>query len=206
MKDYQGQPFSDERYAGGAQKIPGRVYCAYYDFGGEGVAYHDTTAVNRGSGGLNPDDGSYLNTFRIGEAVDTSYTKDFDEIDLNPFNADTPPMGMLYVGWTEPGEWVRYSVEVEKSGDYEVALLYTAHGDGAISISVDDADATGLVNIPGTYDARDPLEWRQWHHWRLLRVCSSLRLCAGRHVLTLHTRVGGQMNYAYLDFACSLAD
>ena len=47
---YQGVPYHDERYQGGAQKVPGRVYCAYYDLGGEGMAYHDTDAQNHGSG------------------------------------------------------------------------------------------------------------------------------------------------------------
>ena len=201
MKDYQGQPFSDGHFTGGAQKIPGRVYCAYYDLGGEGVAYHDATPVNQGSGGLNPDDGSYLNTFRMGEAVDTSYTKAFDAIDLHPFSVDPPPMGMLYVGWTEPGEWLRYTVDALADGEYGVSLLYTAHNDGGISISVDDDDATGLIPVPSTYDAGDPFDWRQWHHWRLLKACATVTLRAGRHVLTLHTRSAGQMNYGYLDFA-----
>ncbi len=49
---YQGKPFEDSVYRGGPQKIPGRVECAYYDLGGEGVAYHDVDAVNDGSGSL----------------------------------------------------------------------------------------------------------------------------------------------------------
>ena len=51
-KHYRGKPFHDSVYDGGAQKIPGRVQCAYYDLGGEGVAYHDTDAKNHGSGAL----------------------------------------------------------------------------------------------------------------------------------------------------------
>src|SRR5262245_55413726 len=62
--DYHGIPFTDAKYTGGAQKIPGKVMCAYYDLGGEGVAYHDAEAKNQGSGGLNPLDGKYLNEFR----------------------------------------------------------------------------------------------------------------------------------------------
>ncbi len=31
----------------GAQKIPGKVECAYYDRGGEGVAYHDSDSKQR---------------------------------------------------------------------------------------------------------------------------------------------------------------
>ena len=75
MSRYQGTPYQDSRYHGGAQPIPGKVQCAFYDLGGEGVAYHDSDAKNSGSGGLNPADGTYLNEFRINESVDISYTK-----------------------------------------------------------------------------------------------------------------------------------
>src|SRR5580698_1707944 len=68
LASYKGAPYHDSRYHDGAQTIPGRVQCAYYDLGGEDVAYHDTTAKNEGSGGLNPADGSYLNEFRMNEA------------------------------------------------------------------------------------------------------------------------------------------
>lgn len=71
-KSAQSQPFRDCVYQGGPQSIRGRVQCAYYDLGGEGIAYHDTDAKNQGSGGLNPSDGSYLNQFRRNEGVDTS--------------------------------------------------------------------------------------------------------------------------------------
>src|SRR5215475_582196 len=108
-KNYRGKPFHDSKYHGGPQKIPGRVQCAYYDFGGEGVAYHDTDAKNNGSGNLNPADGSYLNEFRMDEGVDISYTKcpkeSGKQIDNSPYNVVTPPENQLYVGWTEPGEW-----------------------------------------------------------------------------------------------------
>ncbi len=109
-------PFHDVVYHGGPQIIPGRVQCAYYDLGGEGIAYHDTDAKNNGSGALNPADGSYLNQFRMDEGVDTSYTKFHDQIDNNPYNLVPPPEGQLYVGWTEPGEWFNMTVEVERPG------------------------------------------------------------------------------------------
>ena len=50
--DYKGKPFQDEVHATGPLPIPGRVECAYYDLGGEGVAYHDTDTTNHGSGEL----------------------------------------------------------------------------------------------------------------------------------------------------------
>src|SRR6266850_5200910 len=75
LRQYKGVPYHDSRFNGSPQKIPGRVLCAYFDLGGEGVAYHDSDAKNHGSGELNPADGTYLNEFRIYEGVDTSYTK-----------------------------------------------------------------------------------------------------------------------------------
>lgn len=48
--DYTGQPFQDAIHKTGPANIPGLVSCALYDLGGEGVAYHDTDALNNGSG------------------------------------------------------------------------------------------------------------------------------------------------------------
>lgn len=67
---YTGTPYKDAVYKKGAQKIPGKLQCEYYDFGGEGVAFHDADSINSGSGKLNKPDGSYLHEFRINEAVD----------------------------------------------------------------------------------------------------------------------------------------
>ncbi len=197
---YEGQPYGDSVYAGGPQVIPGRVMCAYYDLGGEGVAYHDTVAVNRGSGMLNPLNGSYLNGFRAGESVDISYTKFYDDIDNSPYNFVEPEKEMLYVGWTDPGEWVKYTVDVRKTGRYSVNILYTSNRGGAISISFDDADRTGPINIISTYREDDPVDWRQWHHWNRMEGIAGIDLEEGLHVCTLHTVEQGQMNYAYLEF------
>jgi len=75
LAQYKGTPYHDSRYQGGAQRIPGTILCAYYDLGGEGVAYHDSDVKNNGSGTLNPADGTYLHEFRMSEGVDTSFTK-----------------------------------------------------------------------------------------------------------------------------------
>lgn len=196
---YQGTPYKDETYPGGPQTIPGRVMCAYFDFGGEGVAFHDTIPFNQGSGKLNPVDGSYLHSFRIDENVDTTYTKTND-IDDTAYNLVLPEMGVPYVGWTEPGEWTKYTVEVKQTGRYGVSLLYTSNRGGEISLSVNDKDATGPIPVPSTFDAEDPVAFRQWHHWNLLKDMAFLHLEQGEHVLTLHTVSEGQMNYCHLEF------
>ena len=196
---YQGTPFQDSVCPGGPQVIPGRVMCAWYDFGGEGVAYHDTIEVNQGSGRLNPANGTYLHEFRIAESVDTTYTKT-GGVDDSEFNFVAPELGVPYVGWTEPGEWVKYTVDVKKSGRYSVNLLFTSNRGGKISLSINDKDVTGPIEIPSTFVAEDPLDWRQWHHWNILRGMTVIRLEAGVQVLTLHTVENGQMNYNYLEF------
>jgi len=200
VKNYKGTPYQDSRYQGGAQKIPGRVECAYYDRGGEGVAYHDVDARNNGSGGLNPADGTYLNQFRMDEGVDISYTKFHDQIDNSPYDLVLPPENQLYVGWTEPGEWFNITVQVAHPGVYRADLLYTSNRGGTISMDVNGKDATGSLTITSTFNASDPIAWRQWHHWNIAPGVIRVRLPAGKSVLTVHILTEGNMNLAYFDF------
>lgn len=200
LKRYKGLPFEDSHHRAGAQMIPGRVQCALYDLGGEGVAYHDTTPENEGSGKLNPVDGSYLNEFRMRESVDTSYTKFHGAIDNNPFNFVVPEENQLYVGWTVPGEWFNLTVTVDHPGLYRADLLYTSRHGGTISVDVNGEDSTGPIAIPSTEVAADPIAWRQWHHWNAKKGAMQLKLDAGTNVLTVHIVTEGNMNLAYLNF------
>ncbi len=202
LAQYKGTPYQDSRYHHGAQKIPGKVYSAYYDRGGEGVAYHDSDAKNNGSGTLNPADGSYLNEFRMNEGVDISYTK----MDRNPpidntqYDKVQPPPNMFYVGWTVPGEWFNLTVDVKQSAWYSADLLYTSNRGGTISVDVNGEPATGPLKIESTFDASDPVAWRQWHHWNLAPGLIKVKLNRGTNVLTVHILTEGQMNLGYFDF------
>ncbi|MDQ2840461.1 MAG: hypothetical protein M3Y72_05370 [Acidobacteriota bacterium] len=203
LADYKGSPYTDARHPVGAQPLPGVVQCAFYDSGGEGVAYHDSDAANSGSGTLNPADGSYLNEFRMHEGVDISYTKfrvPSVQIDDNHFDLFQPPPNLLYIGWTVPGEWFNLTVNVAHTGRYAMDLLYTSNKGGSIALDVDGTAAGSPVNIPTTFNAADPIAWRQWHHWNLLRDATTLDLTSGKHVLTVHIVSGGQMNLATFDF------
>jgi hypothetical protein len=176
--------------------------CAYYDLGGEGVAYHDTDAKNNGSGALNPANGTYLNEFRMHEGVDTSYTK-FGlnpQIDDTQYDKVTPPANLLYVGWTVPGEWFKITVNVAEAGSYAAGLLYTSNRGGTISIDVNGKPAAGPLTIATTFDAADPVAWRQWHHWNYTPGLAILNLPKGEAVLTIHILTEGQMNLATIDF------
>jgi hypothetical protein len=198
--DYKGAPYHDSVRVGGPQKIPGRVQCAYFDLGGEGVAYHTPDKKNQGSGGLNPANGTYLNEFRMSEAVGTSYTKYHDAIDRNPFNLVQPPEGMLYVGWTTPGEWIRMTVEVERAGAYSVDLLYTSNRGGDISLDLNGSPLTPAIRVVSTSNPSETVPWRQWHHWNVMKAIAVVNLPEGTSVLTLHVLTQGNMNLAWLNF------
>jgi len=188
-KPYQNKP----------QQIPGRVECEYYNEGGEGNAYHDSDSTNNGSGKLNPANGTYLNEFRMHEGVDISYTKAHD-IDNNPYNKVPRDLDKLYVGWTVPGEWINYTVNIKQTRAYTVGLMYTANGDGVISLDIDGKDISGPLKIPSTHDDRDTVKWRQWHHWNKMDSLTKVNLHKGVHILTLHVVANGNMNFDYLEF------
>jgi hypothetical protein len=198
LSRYKGLPYRDGHYQDGPQRIPGLVFCAYYDLGGEGLAYHDTDPQNHGSGELNPADGTYLNEFRIHEGVDTSYTK-FERKPV-PIDKIVPPRDMLYVGWTEPGEWFNITVYAAHAGTYASDFLYTSNRGGTISVDVNGNDATGPLQVPSTFDSADPVAWRQWHHWSLAPNFLKIRLRRGRNILTVRILTNGNMNLAYFNF------
>jgi hypothetical protein len=190
---YVGRPFEDEAYRAGAQRIPGIVQCALYDTGGEAVAYHDTDAVNHGSGELNaqalhqrPHAGPYLWSFRRGEGVDVSYVKDF--ADLNHPNAVSPLVNQLYIGWTADGEWVNYTVDVAAAGRYTVKALYSKDA-STVTFDVDGKPA--LV-------AKLPVATENWHTWDYQPIGTIAFATAGRHRLTFHYGAGN--NFAFFVF------
>lgn len=180
---YAGKPFN-----GQPQKIPGRVQAEFYDVGGEGVAYHDSDAVNSGSGMLNQGD-SGLDRFRKGEAVDISYTK--PGIDKT-IEGDDEKAGDLYLGWTAPGEWVTYTIEVEQTGVYFVKGHSSSRFDDAvISLAFDGIDKTGPIAIPTTV---------HWHKWRIADRLAEVTLEKGIHTMTLSFLRQGNMNVDYIEF------
>jgi hypothetical protein len=197
---YHGTPYHDSVYKGGPQPVPGRVECAYYDLGGEGVAFHNTDTRNKGSGMLNPANGTYLNEFRMNEAVGISYTKFHDSIDDNPFDLVRPAEGQLYVGWTNPGEWFNMTVEVAQPGAYVIDLLYTSNRGGKISLDLDGRPLVPATDVLSTANAAETIPWRQWHHWNVMKNFAVVSLPRGVSVLTLHIVSEGNMNLAYLDF------
>jgi hypothetical protein len=196
---YNGISYHDTVTALSEQKIPGRLQCEFYDLGGEGVAYHDTDNKNSGSGALNKGPGYYFN-FRINEAVDISFTKYHDSIDNSIYSLVKPEIDQLYLGWTEPGEWTRYTVNVLETGDYKIGAMYTSNRGGAVRFVVDEADSTDLLKIPSTFNEKEPIKWRNWHHWNYVDSLGILHLEKGKRVLKLEIAELGNFNFDYFNF------
>ncbi|MFD2146977.1 hypothetical protein [Mucilaginibacter antarcticus] len=175
------------------QLIPGRVECAYYNAGGEGVGYHDTDPVNILSGILNqgkdhqrPDASSYFWDFRKDEGVDISYTKDFaDFAHSNLFN---PPVNQLYIGGASNGEWVKYNVNVQKAGTYKIIALY-GNGVGTLKFS---------VNNEPKAEGKFPVSTGSAHGWARGEIGTITFTETGDQVITMYYDTGN--NLAYLEF------
>ncbi len=191
--DYTGRPFSDEVNKGGAQIIPGRIECAYYDLGGEGVAYHANHPLNHGSGEYNLQPGHqrahatpYHWHFRREESIDISYAKDF--LDYTGNNRFAPPSNQLYIGWAEDNEWCNYSVDVKTAGTYRIIALYS-HEASKIVFSVNHQKAA---------ECQLPAETGDWHNWNKAPIGTITFASSGLQLLTLHYNSGN--NFAYFEF------
>lgn len=115
-----------------AHVIPGRIEAEEYDFGGEGIAYHETNA-NGNEGGAN---------LRI------------DEVDIEPIEGRE---GEYNIGYILQGEWLEYTVDVVSTGVYNLEINVAADGDGKkFHIEMDGKDITGPINIPNTGG------WQKW--------------------------------------------
>ena len=94
-------PAASTPFSGSPASLPGTILASDFDNGGEGVAYHDTTAGNSG--------GAYRST----------------DVDLEP-SAD----GGYDIGWITAGEWVNYTVNVVSAGSYTAQLRVASPGGG----------------------------------------------------------------------------
>ncbi len=192
--DYQGKPFEDSVYKGGPQVIPGRVQCAYFDFGGEGVAYH-SDGTNHGSGELNqrpdhqrPHATPYFWNFRTNEAVSSSYTKDIADFNHKGPVPFTPETNQLYIGWTKDGQWCNYTVNVKTAGTYRIIALYAC-----------DATTFHLpLNHKPASECKIPVKTGGMHTWNKTEVGTITFPETGLQLLTFNYNLGN--NFAYFEF------
>lgn len=109
---------------GNTNAVPGKIVATDYDTGGEGFAYHDTTAGN--TGGLLRKDG----------------------VDIG-----SSPTEGYYVGWIATDEWLNYTVPVKAYGKYTFTVRVASPNVGKqFYLEIDDMKATNPITVPKTGD------------------------------------------------------
>jgi hypothetical protein len=84
--------------------------------------------------------------------------------------------GGFNLGWTKPGEWVQYTVNVTADGPYDLMLrLATTGVGGVLHLEVDGVNATGAIQVPNTGG---------WQTWSSITV-RQIPLAAGTRRLRL---------------------
>jgi CSLREA domain-containing protein len=101
-----------------------KIQAEDFDYGRDGVAYHDTDPANTG--------GQYRTS----------------GVDIEP---TTDTGGGFDVGWTRAGEYLEYTVNVQTAGLYDFAFRVANPASGAsIHLDVDGANVTGSLAVPNT--------------------------------------------------------
>lgn len=178
---YTGTPFG-----GAAQKIPGTIEIERYGVAPgnrDGISFHY---------GSQPK----ASPFRpAGDAIGLAvFGQGHVTIDGKSEAAD-----QVYAGWTQTGEWFRYTVEVAEAGTYIIGGHVAAGGNNAkLSLSFGPSLTTGPLPIPTTAGHQPGVE--VYHVWERLDHLAELTLPAGQAVLTVKIENAGGMNLDSLTF------
>ncbi len=78
------------------------------------------------------------------------------------------------VGWLQPGEWLRYDVQCEKTGTYDIRFRMATPKEGKkFMMEINDEDVTGVLTAPTTAG---------WNSYKIL-TCKNIKLKAGDLVI-----------------------
>lgn len=116
---------STQLIQGASLTLPGIIEVEDFDEGAEGKTYHDEDEENQGG------------VYRTDVGVDI----------------DTCAGGGYVVGWTKKGEWMDYTIQVEKTAEYTFsALVASGMSSSAFSLSIDGTAVTSTITAPNTGD------------------------------------------------------
>ena len=146
-------------YLGKVHAIPGTIELEDFDEGEEGVAYHDLDPENQ-------------------EKKEPPYRK--TGVDLEWREAAS---GKFNVGWTRPGEWLIYTVDVKTAGTYRIDMHVACKGPGGtLHLEFNGVDRTGPISVPDTGG---------WEHLKPFSH-EGVKLVAGRQVMKVLMATGGK--------------
>ncbi|HWC80588.1 MAG TPA: glycoside hydrolase family 3 C-terminal domain-containing protein [Pseudonocardiaceae bacterium] len=158
-------------FGGTPAAVPGTVQAANYDTGGQGVAYN----VSATNGSAN------------------SYRSDGIDLETTADTQDTAPAGGAYdIGWTTPGQWFNYTVNVATAGNYTASFRVASPYGIADALHIANsagANLTGSVAVPNTGG------YETW-----TTVTADITLPAGQQTLTVDQDTNG-WNFHFMSFA-----
>ena len=128
--------------------IPGKIEAEDFDRGKPGVAYHDIDEKNHGANYRGP-----------------------TQVDIEARPDASNGHG---IGWTRPGEWLNYSVEIKESGQYQMIIPVASNKQGGIfHLQIGAKDISGPIKIPDTGG------------WQILKTLTvkNVDLPQGRHII-----------------------
>jgi endoglucanase len=160
--------------------IPGVIDPIDFDYGTNGVAYFDLDYKN--VGGIN------------GPAYNKGYEYRNDGVDIEKCQ---DAAGAPYnVGWIDNGEWIKYTVNIARTGTYRVNLRVASQSSsGQVQFLIDNVPVTSVIAVPAT---------GAWQNWTTLTI-EGLQLPAGQHVLTA-SFPSGSFNFSRMEFILTASD
>lgn len=149
-------------YKGAPLPIPGRIEAEDFDLGGQGAGFYDMARSNEG-GAYREEEGNYVG---VGEGA-SGY----------------------HVGWTSTGDWMNYTVDVQKASAYKMTLRYStdAGQDKSVCVMLDD-EVLSSVALKATSGNEDYADCTVW-----------VEMPEGTHNLRVQIMNGG-MDLDYYDF------
>ena len=150
---YAASAATDAPYGGTAAAVPGIVYAANYDTGGQGVAYN-VTSTNGSANGYRSD------------GIDLEATAD---------TTNHTGAGAYDLGWTTAGQWFNYTVNAATAGTY--TLSFRVASPYGITDALHIANAAG-TNLSGSVAVPNTGGYQTW-----ATVTASVTLPAGVQTL-----------------------
>ena len=163
------EPEPQTPFKGTAWAIPGKIEAEDFDVPGKGVnedgtsnkSYSDSDSENQGG---------------------STYRKD-DASDVDLYDKAT---GVI-VGYQSEGEWLEYTVNIAKAGDYTVFA----------SVATENTDPAFTLSIDGKSVASIPVSGTSWDDYKL--VSANVTLPEGKHILRMDV-TGAWFDVDYFEF------
>jgi hypothetical protein len=174
--DYKGTPESGAAFA-----VPGKIAAVGYDAA--------------------PGDAPDIAFHKNGKLSKSNVRKSTDSVGIAQFNkghvttkgeAEAPDQ--VYVGWTQAGEWLKYTLDVKEAGTYIIGGKVSAGSTGAtLRFTFTSGADSGEVEIPTTTGFQPGVE--VYHVWETLDHLGEVTLPAGRCVMTVTVGKTAGMNF-----------